>query len=101
AAVHDIAAVKIGFLTRDARIVSPVQLSGDAIKGVHDAPRTGRVDDATGDNRRGFESARSAEFLAPDQAEPGNGLLVDLVQRAKTLICLRTSVQRPVLLGSR
>ena len=96
AAVHHIAADEIGARARHLGIIGPADISRLCVDRIDHAPVAGGVDDAVFHQRRGFQPAGGAEFMAPGQPQLADGLLVDLVQRTEAMVVIGPPVHQPV-----
>ena len=95
AAIHNVAADEQRIRARHHRVIGPANLSGLRGDGVHDAPRSGDVEDTVVHQRRCFKTARSTELAAPRETKLAHRMLVDLSYRAETLVVVGAPVHRP------
>ena len=99
AAIDDVAAGDVVVLAMHFGVVLPQLLAGARVDRVGDAPRSGRIHHAVDDERRGFEAAVGRGLELPREAELGDVLVVDLIERAEALLVIVAAVRQPVLVA--
>ena len=92
AAIDGVAADGADIGAGNLGIEGPQDFAGSGIERVGNAPLAGGIDHSVGDERGRFQAMGRAEFSAPEEAEPANGLLVDLAQGAEALLVGGSSV---------
>jgi hypothetical protein len=97
AAIDRVAAGHRQRLARHLRVVRPLELAGAGIVGVDLAPRRRDVEHAVVHQRRRFLPARGVEVGRPGEAEPADGLVAHLRQRAEALLAVIAPVAQPLV----
>src|SRR5690606_29382989 len=78
------------------RVEAPDFLARRGVEGVGAAGRAGRVEHAVDDDRRCLLTAARAECVLPREAEPADGLDVDLVERGVVALAEITPRRHPL-----
>ena len=92
----DVAASHPPELRRHLRIEAPQHLAVRRVIGGDDVPRLHVVEHAADLQRARFHPPLGLDVGVPGEAEPADGLVVDLVQRAEPLLVERAADHRPV-----